>query len=67
MFVVFIGGLLGYEMAIFAFSDTLFSVRLYNISSFAGSMWFMPFFSTYGVSFGPLGAGYVTSRGFDSG
>nr|AIY62004.1 NADH dehydrogenase subunit 5 [Orthognathotermes aduncus] len=67
LFVVFIGGLLGYEMAIFAFSDTLFSVRLYNISSFAGSMWFMPFFSTYGVSFAPLGAGYVTSSVFDSG
>ena len=27
----------------------------------------MPFFSTYGVSFGPLGLGYMTTRVFDSG
>jgi hypothetical protein len=27
----------------------------------------MPFFSTYGVSFGPLGSGYRSMRVFDSG
>jgi hypothetical protein len=27
----------------------------------------MPFFSIYGVSFGPLEAGYKTKRVFDSG
>jgi hypothetical protein len=36
-------------------------------SSFAGSIWFMSFFSTYGVSFGPLEVGYMATRIFDSG
>jgi NADH-ubiquinone oxidoreductase chain 5 len=65
--VVFLGGWLGYEAAGFAFGDRLFSMGLYGISSFSGSMWFMPFFSTYGVSFGPLGIGYRATRVFDSG
>jgi NADH-ubiquinone oxidoreductase chain 5 len=30
-------------------------------------LWFIPFFSTYGVSFGPLGFGYGSMRVFDSG
>jgi hypothetical protein len=44
LLVLFIGGWVGYEMAGFAFSDGLFSMHLYSVSSFAGSMWFMPFF-----------------------
>nr|AIY62017.1 NADH dehydrogenase subunit 5 [Constrictotermes cavifrons] len=67
LFVVFLGGWLGYEAAGFAFGDSLFSMGLYGISSFSGSMWFMPFFSTYGVSFGPLGIGYSATSVFDSG
>nr|WNL54024.1 NADH dehydrogenase subunit 5 [Microcerotermes aff. pauliani] len=67
LFVVFIGGWLGYEIAGFVLGDSLFSVHLYGPSSFAGSMWFMPFFSTYGVSFGPLGFGYSATSVFDSG
>nr|WNL54245.1 NADH dehydrogenase subunit 5 [Microcerotermes unidentatus] len=67
LFVVFIGGWLGYEIAGFVLGDNLFSARLYGSSSFAGSMWFMPFFSTYGVSFGPLGLGYSATSVFDSG
>jgi NADH-ubiquinone oxidoreductase chain 5 len=67
LFVLFLGGWLGYEMAIFTFNDNLFSARFYVASSFAGSMWFMPFFSTYGVSFMPLGVGYRATRVFDSG
>jgi hypothetical protein len=67
LFVLFLGGWLGYEMASFAFGDNLFSVRLYVASSFAGSMWFTPFFFTYGVSFMPLGVGYRATRVFDSG
>jgi hypothetical protein len=38
LFVVFIGGWFGYEIAGFAFSDNLFSVRLYGASSLAGSV-----------------------------
>ena len=36
--MVFIGGWLGYETAGFVLGDSLFSVRLYGSSSFAGSM-----------------------------
>ena len=61
------GGWLGYIMARFAFGDNLISISLYKTSSFVGSIWFIPFFSTYGVSFGPLGIGYRTTRVFDSG
>jgi hypothetical protein len=38
LFVVFIGGWLGYEVAGFSFSYDLFSVNIYGTSSFAGSM-----------------------------
>ena len=38
LFVVLVGGWFGYEIAGFALSDNLFSVRLYGVSSFAGSM-----------------------------
>jgi len=65
--VVFLGGWLGYEIACFVFGDKLFSLYLYGASSFAGSIWFIPFFSTYGASFGPLGVGYRATRVFDSG
>nr|ASM93509.1 NADH dehydrogenase subunit 5 [Reticulitermes speratus kyushuensis] len=66
-FFVSLGGLIGYEMAGFNFGDYLLSMCYYRVSSFSGSMWFMPFFSTYGVSFGPLGLGYSSMRVFDSG
>jgi NADH-ubiquinone oxidoreductase chain 5 len=62
-----VGGWIGYVIAGFAFGDSLISVHLYRTSLFAGSMWFIPFFSTYGVSFGPLGLGYKATRVFDSG
>nr|AQP26652.1 NADH dehydrogenase subunit 5 [Subulitermes group sp. A TB-2017] len=67
LFVVFLGGWLGYEIAGFVFGDKLFSMYLYGVSSFSGSMWFMPFFSTYGVSFSPLEVGYSATSVFDSG
>nr|YP_009350280.1 NADH dehydrogenase subunit 5 [Patawatermes nigripunctatus]AQP26730.1 NADH dehydrogenase subunit 5 [Patawatermes nigripunctatus]AQP27442.1 NADH dehydrogenase subunit 5 [Patawatermes nigripunctatus] len=67
LFVLFLGGWLGYVMAGFSFSDSLFSMRLYVVSAFAGSMWFMPFFSTYGVSYLPLEVGYSATKVFDSG
>ena len=61
------GGWLGYIMVRFAFGDRLISIYLYKTSSFVGSIWFMSFFSTYGISFGPLGVGYRTTRIFDFG
>nr|AQP27557.1 NADH dehydrogenase subunit 5 [Hospitalitermes sp. C TB-2017] len=67
LFVVFLGGWLGYEIAGFVFGDSLLSMYLYNVSSFSGSMWFMPFFSTYGISFSPLEVGYSATSVFDFG
>nr|AIY61900.1 NADH dehydrogenase subunit 5 [Basidentitermes aurivillii] len=67
LFVVFVGAWIGYSVAGFAFGDKLFSMYLYSTSSYVGSMWFMPFFSTYGVSFSPLEVGYKATSVFDSG
>ena len=61
------GGWFGYEMAGFVFGDNLFSMHWYGASLLAGSMQFMPFFSTYGVSFGPLGVGYRATKVFAAG
>ena len=44
LFVVFMGGWLGYEMAGFVFGDTLFSMPSYGAFSYSGSIRFMPFF-----------------------
>jgi NADH-ubiquinone oxidoreductase chain 5 len=67
LFVVALGGWVGYGMAGFAFGDDLFSVNWYSSSFFSGSIWFMPFLSTYGVSFWPLEVGYRTVKVFDFG
>nr|ATL76473.1 NADH dehydrogenase subunit 5 [Stylotermes sp. CN13]ATL76512.1 NADH dehydrogenase subunit 5 [Stylotermes sp. Chi-156] len=67
LLVVFLGGWVGYVVAGLSFGDQLFSMSWYSISSFSGSMWFMPFISTYGVSFCPLWFGYSVGSVFDSG
>nr|QAX91162.1 NADH dehydrogenase subunit 5 [Schedorhinotermes longirostris] len=67
LFVLLLGGWLGYSLAGFNFGDVLFSLRGYDFISFFGSMWFMPFFSTYGVSSFPLGFGYLSMSVFDFG
>nr|WNL53894.1 NADH dehydrogenase subunit 5 [Microtermes mariae] len=67
LLVVFLGGWIGYEVAGFVFSDGLFSMGWYGSSSFAGSMWYMPFLSTYSVSFWPLEVGYDSTSVYDSG
>nr|WNL53881.1 NADH dehydrogenase subunit 5 [Microtermes sp.] len=67
LLVVFLGGWIGYEVAGFAFGDVLFSMGWYGSSSFAGSMWYMPFLSTYSVSFWPLEVGYDSTSVYDSG
>nr|YP_010463403.1 NADH dehydrogenase subunit 5 [Cryptoperla kawasawai]UUK29379.1 NADH dehydrogenase subunit 5 [Cryptoperla kawasawai] len=65
--VSLIGGWMGYEMAKFALSYELNSLRYHFMVSFLGSMWFMPFISTYGVSSGPLKLGYLVLKSFDQG
>nr|QGX06391.1 NADH dehydrogenase subunit 5 [Microperla geei] len=65
--VSIIGGWLGYELAKFALSYELQMLRFYNLTSFMGSMWFMPFLSTYGVSHGSLKLGTQVAKSFDQG
>nr|WGO58075.1 NADH dehydrogenase subunit 5 [Rhabdoblatta omei] len=61
------GGMMGYELAKSGVGNSLLSLRLKNIVMFLGSMWYMPYLSTYGVSNFPLILGYNTSKSFDSG
>nr|YP_009383606.1 NADH dehydrogenase subunit 5 [Zelandoperla fenestrata]ARS43778.1 NADH dehydrogenase subunit 5 [Zelandoperla fenestrata] len=65
--VSLIGGWLGYELAKFSLNYKLFTLRFYLLSGFMGSMWFMPFISTYGVSYQPLHLGGVVSKSIDFG
>jgi hypothetical protein len=52
---VFLGSWWGYEIAGFVFGDKLFSIYLYGAPSFAGSMWFIPFFFYLWCFFWPFG------------
>nr|ATN95823.1 NADH dehydrogenase subunit 5 [Mesocapnia daxingana] len=65
--VSILGGWLGYELAKFALSYDLQTLRLYFLTSFMGSMWFLPFISTYGVSYLPLNLGSQAVKSFDHG
>nr|UPX88519.1 NADH dehydrogenase subunit 5 [Zwicknia bifrons]UPX88532.1 NADH dehydrogenase subunit 5 [Zwicknia bifrons] len=65
--VSILGGWLGYELAKFALSYDLQTLRLYFLTSFMGSMWFLPFISTYGVSYVPLNLGGQAVKSFDQG
>nr|URX53300.1 NADH dehydrogenase subunit 5 [Neotermes sp. 1 AB-2022a] len=67
LFVSFLGGWLGYELSSFNFGGLMFSLYLYSITVFSGSMWFMPYFSTYGVSLPPLLLGYKSLKTSDLG
>nr|URX52988.1 NADH dehydrogenase subunit 5 [Glyptotermes sp. 6 AB-2022a] len=58
IFVCLLGGWVGYELSMMNLGGSLVSLLFYNTSSFSGSMWFMPYFSTYGVSLSPLLLGY---------
>nr|QHD47989.1 NADH dehydrogenase subunit 5 [Indonemoura auriformis] len=62
-----LGGWLGYELAKFSLSYSLQTLRLHFLTSFMGSMWFLPFISTYGVSKKPLELGGLVSKSFDYG
>jgi NADH-ubiquinone oxidoreductase chain 5 len=62
-----LGGWLGYELAKFALSYDLQTLRMYFLTSFIGSMWFLPFISTYGVRYLPLNLGSQAVKSFDHG
>jgi len=52
---VFLGSWIGHEMVRFNLDDHSFSMHWYGASSFSGYMWIMSFYSTFELSFGPLG------------
>nr|YP_010946694.1 NADH dehydrogenase subunit 5 [Malaccina sinica]WGO57412.1 NADH dehydrogenase subunit 5 [Malaccina sinica] len=65
--VSFLGGWLGYELFKIGIGFVLFPLKFFNFSCFVGSMWYMPYIFTYGVSFFPLLVGYKCYKMFDSG
>nr|URX54065.1 NADH dehydrogenase subunit 5 [Paraneotermes simplicicornis] len=67
LFVSVMGGWFGYELSKFNLGNSLFSLLFYKVSVFSGSMWFMPYFSTYGLSSSPLSLGYYSLKVSDSG
>nr|YP_054490.1 NADH dehydrogenase subunit 5 [Periplaneta fuliginosa]BAD32636.1 NADH dehydrogenase subunit 5 [Periplaneta fuliginosa] len=67
LLVSFLGGWFGYEVSSINIGNKLMSIKFYLYSSFMGSMWFMPYLSTYGTSNLPLFLGYKSYKVFDSG
>nr|YP_009479245.1 NADH dehydrogenase subunit 5 [Cryptocercus meridianus]AVT43913.1 NADH dehydrogenase subunit 5 [Cryptocercus meridianus] len=67
LLVSFIGGWIGFEMSSLGLNGKLISLDFNNLVIFFGSMWFMPYVSTYGTSFFPLFFGYYSLKVFDFG
>nr|AIY61939.1 NADH dehydrogenase subunit 5 [Rugitermes sp. A TB-2014] len=65
--VSLLGGWLGYELSKLNLNNSLISLMSYPYTVFFGSMWFMPYFSTYGLTSSPLLLGYYSLKNFDSG
>nr|UDF83711.1 NADH dehydrogenase subunit 5 [Allognosta vagans] len=66
-FVCLMGGLMGYIMSYVSLFFNNKSFSLYNMSSFLGSMWFMPYISTYGLIYYPLKIGSLSLKNIDQG
>nr|UEX92148.1 NADH dehydrogenase subunit 5 [Acidiella didymera] len=67
LFVCVIGGIMGYmlsNVSLFYFNKSL---NNYLMSYYFGSMWFMPYISTYGVINYPLTLGGFIYKSFDQG
>nr|YP_010946356.1 NADH dehydrogenase subunit 5 [Balta vilis]WGO57074.1 NADH dehydrogenase subunit 5 [Balta vilis] len=67
IFVSLVGGFIGFEVSKLSIGTKLFSMKLMFIVSFSGSMWFMPYIFTYGISYYPLFWGLKSYKVFDSG
>nr|WGO57880.1 NADH dehydrogenase subunit 5 [Blattella parilis] len=65
--VSLIGGWFGYELSKCNVGNNLLSMKFNLFSSFLGSMWYMPYIFTYGVSYYPLIIGYNSLKSFDGG
>nr|YP_010890416.1 NADH dehydrogenase subunit 5 [Matrona cyanoptera]UZA66677.1 NADH dehydrogenase subunit 5 [Matrona cyanoptera] len=67
LLVSVLGGLLGYFFSFYSYKDSLLSSFFVLPSFFSGSMWFMPYISTRGVSFPFLSSGGILISSFDHG
>nr|WGO58166.1 NADH dehydrogenase subunit 5 [Scalida pyrrhocephala] len=65
--VCIMGAVVGYEMSSCNVGDSLLMLSGMNISVFMGSMWFMPYIFTYGISLWPMLLGYNYLLIFDKG
>nr|YP_010895048.1 NADH dehydrogenase subunit 5 [Chasmomma nigrum]WJW73574.1 NADH dehydrogenase subunit 5 [Chasmomma nigrum] len=67
LFVCIIGGLMGYLMSNISLFFINKSLNNYYLSLFVGSMWFMPYISTYGIINYSLKLGMNVVKNFDQG
>nr|URW97632.1 NADH dehydrogenase subunit 5 [Lysmata sp. 1 LQZ-2020] len=65
--VMLVGGVLGYMLNMLSLNYNLKSLAFYSPITFVGSMWFMPFLSTYGVSCFFLKVGVQSQKSGDFG
>nr|WKU83749.1 NADH dehydrogenase subunit 5 [Allograpta obliqua] len=67
LFVCIVGGLTGYMISNVSLFMNNKSLNNYYISMFVGSMWFMPYISTYGIINYSLKIGMNVVKNFDQG
>nr|QEO33537.1 NADH dehydrogenase subunit 5 [Conanalus pieli] len=67
MIVSILGGWMGYELSKLELSYKLQSLKYYLSVTFMGSMWFIPFISTYGMNYYPLLLGQYMYMTYDQG
>nr|AVN67954.1 NADH dehydrogenase subunit 5 [Parcoblatta bolliana] len=65
--VSIVGAWIGYELSKCNLGSELMSLNYIGFSNFLGSMWYMPYISTYGTSYYPLIVGYSSLKIFDGG
>nr|YP_010155426.1 NADH dehydrogenase subunit 5 [Dicraeus orientalis]QQX44919.1 NADH dehydrogenase subunit 5 [Dicraeus orientalis] len=67
LFTCIFGGLMGYMISNVSIYFVNKSLLNYFMSYFLGSMWFMPYISTYGIMNYPLNYGFNVIKSFDYG
>jgi NADH-ubiquinone oxidoreductase chain 5 len=67
LFVCLVGGIFGYLISNTSLYFTNKSINFYNTRIFLGSMWFIPYISTYGIIYYPLKLGGVIYKNIDQG
>nr|YP_010506479.1 NADH dehydrogenase subunit 5 [Mallota viridiflavescentis]QVL28774.1 NADH dehydrogenase subunit 5 [Mallota viridiflavescentis]UXF58145.1 NADH dehydrogenase subunit 5 [Mallota viridiflavescentis] len=67
LFVCIVGGLFGYMVSKISLFFVNKSLNNYYLSVFVGSMWFMPYISTYGIIHYSLKLGMNVVKNFDQG